>query len=68
MLTQNKMIITWLENGKMITQDLAKEMFGVFRLASRIYDLKCSGYDIKKEMIEVVNRFGEKVKIARYWI
>jgi hypothetical protein len=38
------------------------------RLAARILDLKDSGYEIRREMVEVNNRFGATVKVARYFL
>lgn len=39
---------------------------GCFRLASRISDLRDEGYEIKKQMVTVINKFGEKCKVASY--
>ena len=49
-----------------ITQLQAYIDIGCWRLASRISDLKRQGYAIRREMITVKNRDGEKVPIARY--
>jgi hypothetical protein len=40
---------------------------GIARLASRIYDLKCMGIDVKSATIEVKNRWGESVRVKQYW-
>ena len=39
---------------------------GIYRLASRICDLKDEGYPIEREYVSVHNRFGEKTSIVRY--
>lgn len=49
--SQNYKIINWLENGNKITALEALKMFGCFRLASRIHDLRERGHNIHKEMI-----------------
>jgi hypothetical protein len=52
MNSQNQLIKAHLESGKTITGIEALELYGCFRLASRIYDIKSSGYAINKDMIE----------------
>ena len=49
--SQNAKILNWLENGNKITALEALRMFGCFRLASRIHDLRERGHNIYKEMI-----------------
>jgi hypothetical protein len=39
---------------------------GVYRLASRINDLRKAGHKIKTKKVEVVNRWGESTYIAEY--
>jgi hypothetical protein len=39
---------------------------GIYRLASRINDLRKAGHKIKTKKIEVVNRWGESSYIAEY--
>lgn len=41
---------------------------GIARLASRIFDLRNKGVPVRREMVSVVNRKGEKCRVARYWI
>lgn len=51
--TQCALIKDWLLKGNTITQVEALNMFGCFRLASRIHDLKERGLNIHKERIQV---------------
>ena len=44
--SQCDMIIAWLQKGYSITQLDALNMFGCFRLASRVHDLRERGYNI----------------------
>lgn len=63
MESQNKMIKAHLDSGKTITAIEALDQFKCFRLASRINDLKQSGYLVDKRMIELPN--GKRV--AQYF-
>ena len=49
--SQNRLIAAYLEAGNSITQMEALNLFGCFRLASRISDLRKNGLDIKVEKI-----------------
>jgi hypothetical protein len=62
--SQNKLILAYLQYGKSLTALEALEIFGCFRLASRISDIKSQGIEIKSEYITLWN--GKRVK--RYWI
>lgn len=64
--TQNQRVIDYMTQFCGITQIQALSDLGVMRLASRISDLRSKGYDIKKEMITVRNRFEEECHVARY--
>jgi len=63
MESQNKMIKAHLESGQTITAIEALTQYQCFRLASRISDLKKSGYLVDKRMIELPN--GKRV--AQYF-
>jgi hypothetical protein len=63
MESQTKMIKAHLESGKTITAIEALSDYACFRLASRISDLKKSGYLVDKRMIELPN--GKRV--AQYF-
>ena len=56
----------YMKDKGSITQDEAQEFLGVWRLASRISDLKKSGVAVTKEMERGINRYGEPVRYARY--
>ena len=59
-------IIKYLEDFKTITSAEAMQDLGVYRLASRINELKKAGYPIKRTMIAGLNRWGETVHYAQY--
>lgn len=64
--TQTERILQYLTDFKTITTAEAMTELGVYRLASRINDLKRQGYAIKKETIKAKNRYGETVHFAQY--
>jgi Helix-turn-helix domain len=66
MKTQCNRVLAHLEAGKKLTQFEALTELGIMRLASRISDLNRDGHIIRKEMVEVSNRWGEKCRIAQY--
>ena len=47
--SQKKQILDYLKNGKSLTQMEALNLFGCFRLASRICELREEGVNIKTE-------------------
>ena len=57
MKTQNNAILEHLQRGLTINPMLALRMYGCFRLAARIHDLKKLGHGIE---VEVINREGQK--------
>lgn len=48
-LSQKKQILAYLNTGKSLTQMEALNLFGCFRLASRICELREEGVNIKTE-------------------
>ena len=50
--TQNSKILRALKRGRRLTAIDALKQFGCFRLASRIYDLRCDGYSIETRTVE----------------
>lgn len=64
--TQNERIIAYMEKHGSITQLEALNALGVFRLASRISDLRKRGYPIESKMVKVENRYGETCRVKRY--
>jgi len=62
--SQNKKILRHLSQGKKLTAYGALKMFGCFRLAARINDLKRLDHDIKKKML----RTPQGTNVAEYYI
>lgn len=65
--TQQRVFDYMLENGSITTLD-AWQGCGESRLSARIWELKHKGVNIKSEIIEVSNRYGEKRHVKRYYI
>ena len=59
---QNQQILAHLQEGKTITPLEALDLFGVFRLAARIHDLREAGFPIECDKVEV----GGGKSVARY--
>ncbi len=64
--TQADMIIRYMQDFGSITQMQALQDLGCLRLASRISELRKSGYAINRRMIKVKNRYGESCTVAEY--
>jgi hypothetical protein len=59
--SQNALIKGWLMNGRSLTTLEALNMFGCFRLAARISNLREEGMDIHTEIVEINDK-----RVARY--
>lgn len=64
--TQCERIIRYLQVYGTITSAEAMNELGVYRLASRISELKRDGYAISKKMVAKKNRWDETVHFAEY--
>lgn len=60
--------LKYLKENESITAMEALNELGIFRLASRICDLRQSGVEISNQWKEVENRFGEKCRIKEYFL
>ena len=67
-MTQKQRLLTYLEQGNKINPLKAWQELGIYRLASRICDLRKEGNEIKDEWLEVPNRFGEFVRVKQYYL
>ena len=61
-MTQETMILAYLQTGASLTPLEALERFQCFRLGARCWDLKKAGHDIRSEMVTLPS--GKHV--ARY--
>ena len=68
-MSQEQRVLKYLETHKTgITQLEAYLHLGIMRLAARICELKNKGYNIEREMVEVTDRWGDKCRVARYYL
>jgi hypothetical protein len=65
-ITQCEMIEEYINEYGSISALEALRDLGVYRLASRIADLKKQGHKIESEMVSVATRNGGRTHIARY--
>jgi len=61
---QCQQVLSHLQSGKPITSLEALKLYGIFRLASRIHDLKKNGIEIKSRDVETET--GKKV--SQYYV
>lgn len=66
--TQCDRILNYMTTHGRINDTIARDQFGVRRLASRICDLSRMGYRIEREDKTTLNRYGRKVAYREYWI
>ena len=65
-MSQNDRILDHLKTVGPLQPFVAWRELGVYRLASRINDLRKAGHKIKTKKVEVVNPWGESSYIAEY--
>ena len=65
-MTQKERVLQYMKDFGSITQAEAFFDLGVYRLASRIHDLKRDGVKIESEMKSGKNRYGEAVYFSEY--
>lgn len=65
-MTQSERILEHMREKGTITQLEAMQEYGIYRLASRISDLRKEGVNIKREMVKGKNRYGEATCFAEY--
>lgn len=65
-MTQEERLLDYLSINPTITSINALNELGIFRLASRVSNLKKQGHNITSRMIPVTNRYGEKCHVSEY--
>jgi hypothetical protein len=64
-LTQKERILKHLKSGKTLTRVESWSLLGVLEAPARISELRGS-HEIFTRMIEITNRYGEKVRVAEW--
>jgi hypothetical protein len=67
-MTQTAQILKHMQSGKTITPAEAMADYGIYRLASRIYDIERMGYTVRRETASGLNREGSIVRWREYWL
>jgi hypothetical protein len=62
-MTQTQQILKHLEKGNKLTSLEALQLFGCFRLAARVQELRDVGRDIKSQLVKINGK-----RIAEYWL
>ena len=65
-MTQKQRILDYLKSGKTLTRLNSWSELGILEAPARISELRTEGHLINTEMVEVTNRFGERVKVAKW--
>ena len=67
-MTQKERILKYMDDFGSITTLEAVVDLGIMRLASRIHELRQSGYNIVDKFETGKNRYGEPTAYKRYWL
>jgi hypothetical protein len=62
-MTQTQQILKHLEKGNKLTSLEALSLFGCFRLAARVQELRDVGHEVKSQLIKIKGK-----RIAEYWL
>lgn len=65
---QTDRILRYIKEFGSITAAQAFNDLSVSQLATRIFELKASGYDIQSRFVTGKNRYGEPVKYKEYYL
>lgn len=65
-MTQCERILKYMDDFGTISAAQAMNDLGVYRLASRIHDLKRMGIGIESETVNTKNRYGESTHYSVY--
>lgn len=65
-MTQTEIILKHLKDYGSITPVEAYSHYAILRLGARIFDLRKAGYPITGEMVTGCNRYGKKMRYAKY--
>lgn len=65
-MNKHKAVLGWLQSHDSISSMEAIEEFGATRLSAIIFDLRKHGHDIQTVMCEGTDRYGNRMRFARY--
>ena len=67
-MSQRDRVLQYLKSGKVLTRLNAWDELGVIETPARICELRSEGYEIKSTRKTVLNRYGESVRIAEWFM
>ena len=67
-MTQKQRLLGYLQTHESINPLTAWQVLGIYRLASRVSDLKKDGVLIGNRGKKVTNQYGEKCTVADYYL
>ena len=65
-MTQQKLVLQYIEDFGSITPMEAFSDLGITKLATRISEMRKQGMEFKIDMVKKKNRYGKPVRFARY--
>ena len=68
MKSQKERILEHLQDGNRLCRLDTWEKLGIIEAPARISELRKEGHPISTKMITVVNRYGEKVRVAEWFM
>ena len=66
MKSQKERLLDYLKAGANISRLEGWDRLGIIELPARVSELRQEGHEIQTDMEEVTNRYGEKVRVARW--
>ncbi len=67
-MSQKDRVLQYLKQGKVLNRLNAWDELGVIEAPARISELRHEGHDIQTTMKQVLNRYGEQVRIAEWFM
>ena len=67
-MSQKDRVLQYLKKGKVLTRLNAWDELGVIETPARIHELRSEGHPIQSTRKQVVNRYGETVTIAEWYM
>jgi len=67
-MSQKDRVLEYLKQGKVLNRLNAWDELGVIETPARISELRHEGHEIQTAMKPVINRYGESVRIAEWFM
>ena len=67
-MSQKDRVLQYLKKGNVLTRLNAWDELGVIETPARISELRNEGHPIQTSMKPIINRYGETVRIAEWYM